>query len=482
MAVSENTGGDAGSTSLYEEFTKVYPREVKGTFRSLKTWTNIILLAIYFFGPWLRWDRGPDAPSQAILLDIAGRRGYIFNIEIWPQEVYYLTGVLILAAVGLFLATSLFGRIWCGFTCIQTVFTEIFVWVERLVEGDRTKRIKLDREPLSARKVFKKGLKNIIWLVIALATGFGFVLYFNDAPSLVVEAFTGQAGMGIYGFTALIAAFTYLLAGYAREQVCIYMCPWPRFQAAMVDEHSLIVTYEDWRGEPRGFARKGADFSNRGHCVDCGACVQTCPTGVDIRKGSQMGCIGCGLCIDACNNVMDRYGLPHGLISYDSYVNQNARAKGETVEVKKFIRPRTIIYAGLLLLVATVMVVTLATRSRLEISILHERSPLFVSLTDGSIRNGYTFKILNMEPHERSFDLRVDGIEGAHMRVIGYAEEETSQAELPVRADSVGTFRVYVAAPRSSLDRQTSDLRFSIVDRETGLEVHRTAPFAGPPR
>lgn len=473
--------GDKPKKSLYADYKKVHPRQISGFFRRVKDWTIVVLLGIYFIGPWIRWDRGPNAPDQAILIDMAGRRAYFFGIEIWPQEVYYLTGLLILAAIGLFFATALLGRVWCGFTCIQTVFTDVFVKVERWIEGDRNKRIKLDRAPMTLDKFGKKTLKLSIWALIALATGFGWVAYFQDAPTLVKEMVQGEASTGTYGFMLLVAGFTFLLAGWAREQVCIYMCPWPRFQSAMFDEDSLIVTYEKWRGEPRGFAKKDASFENRGHCVDCGMCVQVCPTGIDIRNGSQLACIGCGLCIDACNSVMDRFGLPRELITYDSTNRQVARAKGQPIR-HRLVRPRTVIYAVLLVAVGAVMAFSLSTRSRLEVNVLHDRSPLFVPLASGDIRNGYTFKVLNMHAEDRTFTLTTEGIEGATMKVVGLAEEGATTVELPVDGDSVGAFRLYVTAAPAELDGKATDMTFRLVDNTTGEVVEHDTLFAGPAR
>lgn len=474
-------GAENKETSLYAEYQKVYPKKVSGFFRSIKTWTAVVLLGVYFLGPWLRWDRGPNAPDQAILLDMAGRRGYIFGIEIWPQEVYYLTGLLILGAVGLFLATALFGRVWCGFTCIQTVFTDLFVMVERWFEGDRNARIKFDRGPWTLNKIGRKAGKNVVWLAIAFLTGWTWVIYFNDAPATTMALLSGEPPLGVLGFALLVTGSTYLLAGFAREQVCIYMCPWPRFQGAMFDEDSLIVTYEKWRGEPRGFAKKGESFENRGHCVDCRMCVQVCPTGIDIRNGTQLACIGCGLCIDACNSIMDRFGLPRDLITYDSVSNQVARAKGQPTKFR-FVRPRTVIYAAILVLVAGVMAFSLATRSRLEINVLHERSPLFVPLSDGDIRNGYTLKILNMQPTEQTFTLRTENIEGATLEVVGYTEDEVTSVNLPVKADSVGTFRVYVTADPAVLEDEATDMDFILTNVQTGEQVEYETLFAGPDR
>ncbi len=477
-------GQDQPSTTgkaarLYADHDKVYSRSVHGAFRKLKWATLWVLLGLYYIGPWIRWDRGPDAPDQALLIDMPGRRAYFFWIEIWPQEVYYLTGLLILGAIGLFLATAWFGRVWCGFTCPQTVWTDLFMWVERKIEGDRNARMRLDKAPLSRDKLAQKSLKHLAWLLIAFATGGIWILYFNDAPSTVAAFFTGEAGLGVYGFTFLFTMTTYVLAGWAREQVCIYMCPWPRFQSAMFDEDSLIVTYEEWRGEPRGGARKDQSFEGRGHCVDCGLCWQVCPTGVDIRKGQQMACIGCALCIDACNSVMDKFGLPQNLITYDSVANQVAREHNQPTRWR-FFRPRTIAYMVMLIIVATIMVVSLTGRSRLEVNVQHDRSPLYVRLSDGSIRNGYTFKILNMEREDKVYTLAVSGVDGAEMTVIGVADEGVEAVSLTARPDDVETYRVFVTAPRSSLDGASSDLEFTLSDVATGETVRYNTVFAGP--
>lgn len=495
MAVAEKvakTGGGASPAgggaskqpdkqpeSLYEDYKKVQPKKISGFFRTLKNWSAIILLGVYFIGPWLRWDRGPGAPDQAILLDMSGRRGYILGVEFWPQEIYYLTGLLILGAVGLFFVTALLGRVWCGFTCIQTVFTDVFVMVERVFEGDRNQRIKRDRGPWTADKLSRKTATNLVWLVISFAVGWTWVIYFNDAPSTTLALLQGDYTWGVLGFALLVGGFTYVLAGFAREQVCIYMCPWPRFQAAMFDEDSLVVTYEKWRGEPRGYAKKAESFETRGHCVDCQLCVQVCPTGIDIRNGSQLACIGCGLCIDACNTVMDRFGLPRELITYDSNNNQVARSKGEPTGYR-LVRGRTIAYAAIMLLVAAVMAFGLVTRARVDVSVLHERSPLFVTLSDGAIRNGYTFKILNMLPQEQTYRVDVEGVEGATMTVVGYQDEPVTQTDLIVKADSVGTFRVYVTAPRAAIDDPAMDLEFKIENLTTGETAQRDTLFAGP--
>lgn len=461
--------------SLFAATRKVYPRKASGRFRTLKNRVNALLLTLYFVAPWIRWDRGPGAADQAILLDMSGRRGYFFGIEIWPQEVYYLTGILILGAIGLFFATALFGRVWCGFTCIQTVFTDVFVAVERAIEGDRNARIRLDSQPLSAAKAGKKLLKNAIWLAIALLTSWTWLIYFSDAFASTRELFAGETSGWMLSMWAVFTASTFLFAGYAREQVCIYMCPWPRFQSAMFDEDSLIVTYEAWRGEPRGKAPKDGDFTGRGDCIDCGLCVQVCPTGVDIRKGSQLACIGCALCIDACNGVMEKIGRPPNLISYDSVVNQVARAKGAPAKIR-LVRPRTILYGLLLVIVAAVMLAVLALRDRETVNVLHERSPLYVRLSDGSIRNGYTVKVLNMRREPQTFRFALEGAPGATLNVVGYGERDATSVALPVEGDTVGTFRVYVTLPK---DARTDHVQM-VFDSPAGTRILERAPFAVP--
>lgn len=471
----------AKKESLYAAHEKVYPRAVSGTFRRLKWAVIAVLLGGYYFAPWLRWDRGPGAPDQALLVDIPGRRAYFFWIEIWPQEVYYLTGLLILAAVGLFFATALFGRVWCGFTCVQTVWTDLFLWVERWVEGDRPQRIRLDKGSWTLNKLGRKVVKHVLWIVISFATGGAWIMYFVDAPTLVREFFVGESSSTVYTFTAIFAGFTYLLAGWAREQVCIYMCPWPRIQGAMFDEDSLIVTYEEWRGEPRAPARKGVSFDDRGHCIDCKQCVQVCPTGIDIRDGQQMACIGCALCVDACNAMMDRHGLPRNLVTYDSSANQVARERGEKTKIN-LLRPRTYVYLAVLGIVAAVMVVSLSTRSRMEINVQRDRAPLFVTLSDGSIRNGYTYKVLNMERKTKAYDLTVTGVEGATLHVIGFSDNDVTHATLPADPDTVATFRIFVHAPRATLDGKATDLTFHLKDLETDVVTGHDSVFAGPGR
>ncbi len=471
--------GGHGNGPLYAERVKVHPRIFKGPFRKWKTILLWVFLAIYHFSAWLRWDRGPGVPDQAILFDLPGRRAYIFWVEIWPQEVYYLTGVLILAAVGLFAAAAIAGRVWCGFACFQTVWTDLFMMVEGWIEGDRSKRIRLDKAPMSLNKLMKRTVKHVIWLAISVFFAISFLWYFNDAPTITKEIFTGQISGWTLVTLLLLTAMTYMMAGFAREQVCFYMCPYGRFQGVMTDEDSLLVTYEAWRGEPRMKGAKNKDFSDRGHCVDCGLCVQACPTGIDIRNGQQMECIGCGLCIDACNVMMDNMGLPKNLISYDSYTNMVAREEGKGKQVH-LVRPRTIIYAAILTGVMAVLMLSLSMRDRLEVNILRDRAPLFVTLSDGTIRNGYTYKILNMESQAKSYELSVQGLEGATMTMIGQEEKDQTTLKLDVKADHIGSYRIFMKAGRQSLDGKSTDIDFVLKDLETG-EIHsQSTVFRGP--
>lgn len=470
----------ADDQPLYADRVRIYPQKVEGPFRRFKTAVLVVLLGIYYLAPWLRWDRGPGAPDQALLIDMPARRAYFFFVEIWPQEIYYLTGLLVIGAVGLFLVTSLFGRVWCGYSCPQTVWTDLFMWVERLVEGDRNARMRLDKGPWTAERIVRKIVKHGAWLLISVLTGGAWVMYFTDAPTLVVDLLNFKVSTVVVFFVAMFTATTYVLAGIAREQLCIYMCPWPRFQGAMYDEDTLTVTYESWRGETRGKHKAGDGWEGRGHCVDCRQCVNVCPTGIDIRDGSQLECIGCGLCIDACNRIMTRLDLPKGLIRLDTVSNQAARAVGKTAPFRIW-RGRTAVYGGLLVLVAAAMVFGLATRTTLEVNLLRDRNPLFVILSDGTIRNGYTFKILNRARADRDFILTVSGLEGATLSILG-GSSGSQAAVLSTLPDKVATFRVFVSAPRPSLAGESTDIRFVLQEDKLsgGEDIEQRTVFLGP--
>ena len=463
------------SRSLYQKRQPIYPKLVHGRFRKVKWIVMLVTLAIYYLTPWIRWDRGLGAPDQAVLIDLPSRRFYFFFIEIWPQEVYYVTGLLILAAVALFLVTAIAGRVWCGYACPQTVWTDLFILVERLVEGDRAERMRLAKAPWHAAKLARKTLTHAIWLLISLATGGALVFYFADAPTLAADLLAFEAPSVAYVFIGLLTFTTYWLGGHMREQVCTYMCPWPRIQGAMLDEDSLVVSYRDDRGEPRGPMKKltpeGKPF---GDCIDCNQCVVACPMGIDIRDGQQLECIGCALCIDACNDVMARVGKPRGLIAYDTIGNRERRRQGLPLRVR-LLRARTLLYFAVLLVVAGIMVFAFATRSDLELNLLRDRNPLFVTLSDGSIRNGYTLKILNKANEERSFALSVEDLPGAVVTLAADADPGAIVAP----ADKVLALRVFVAAPAASLEGESTAIVFLLTGADGRVERAATV-FRGP--
>ena len=465
---------------LYANRVRVYPKSVKGPVRNLKWAILIACLTIYYVLPWLRWNRGPGRPNQAFLLDIYHERFYFLWLELWPQDIYYLTGLLIMGAVTLFLVTSLIGRVWCGYTCPQTVWTDLFMWMEWVIEGDRNMRMKRDSGPVTMDVVWRKALKHGVWLGIAFWTGGAWIMYYADAPTVTVEFWTGAAATEVYVFTGLFTATTYLLAGWAREQVCTYMCPWPRFQAAMLDEQSYTVTYQGWRGEPRGKLQKMVTEAKQGDCVDCGACIAVCPTGIDIRDGSQLECINCGLCIDACNHVMQRTSREPWLITWDNLANQAAKAQGRH-EKMHWLRPRTVIYITALALVATIMLVALAVRPTIELSVIHDRAPLYVRVSDGSYRNGYTVKIVNKTQRDAAFEISLAGFPGATMVLADTDARPATSINARVAAGTVGTYRILVSGKPERLREGALPFDFALRDTTTGETTSYRASFMGPP-
>jgi cytochrome c oxidase accessory protein FixG len=444
----------------------IFPKLVHGKFRALKWVGMAVMLGVYYLLPWVRWDRGPNIPDQAVLVDLARERFYFFWIEIWPQEVYYITGLLILASLLLFLVTALFGRVWCGYACPQTVWTDLFIMVERLVEGDRNERIRLQKSPWSSGKILKRTVKHSIWLMIAAATGGAWIFYFHDAPTLAANLFSGTADPTAYLFLGLMTFTTYWLAGHMREQVCTYMCPWPRIQAALIDRDTLMVTYRTDRGEPRGPHKKGQPWDGRGHCIDCNQCVAACPMGIDIRDGDQLECINCALCIDACDDVMKRVGLPTGLIGYDSPQNIQCRAEGRP-STGRLIRPRVLLYTGILAIVGGIMLYGLATRATIDLNVLRDRNPTHVRLADGSVRNAYTVKVMNRAGEARTFAMRMEAPAGFSVRVIGM-DGATLPVAVQVPPDRLRTLRVLVTVPDASLTRPSMPVSFIFTDAASG--------------
>ncbi len=454
------------SGPLYQKRKGVFPKAVDGYYRRLKWVIMAVTLTIYYVTPWLRWDRGAYAPDQAVLIDLAHRRFYMFSIEIWPQEFYYVAGLLVMAGIGLFLVTSAVGRAWCGYACPQTVWTDLFVHVERAIDGDRNAQIKLARAPWTADKIIKRVNKWSIWLLIALLTGGAWVFYFADAPTLARDLVAMRAPVVAYATIGVLTLTTFILGGFMREQVCIYMCPWPRIQTAMLDEKSLIVTYKDWRGEPRGRGLKKdlaleADFpvesigtamrgGRSGDCIDCNQCVAVCPTGIDIREGPQLGCITCALCIDACDKVMAQIGRPRGLIDYATLEDAVVEKAGGTAKpmLKTLLRPRTLIYFTIWAGIGAAMLFSLGQRSRLDLSVAPDRNPRFVQLSDGSIRNSYTLKLRNMETRPRSVDLALSGLPDAVLwTATGSREAAGQRVRVQLAPDATTELRVFVAAP-----------------------------------
>ena len=468
--------------NLYAAREKIYPRLAHGTFRRIKWIAMAVTLGIYYALPWLRWHRGPDLPDQAVLLDMVNNRFFFFFLEIWPQEFYFVTGLLILAALALFLFTSVAGRVWCGYTCPQTVWTDLMIVIERFWQGDRNARIRLDKEPWGPVKVFKKAMTHLSWGVVGLLTGGALVFYFRDAPTLARELVTGTAPAVAYLFLGIFALTTYVLGGIAREQVCTYMCPWPRIQGAMTDHHTLLVSYKIERGEPRGAVRKASDgsidWSKRGDCIDCKACVAVCPAGIDIRDGSQLECIQCALCIDACNEIMDKIDRPRGLIAYDTVAKIEAMQKG-LHETLKLVRPRTVSYASLFAFVGLIMLAGWFNRAILEVNVLHDRNPPFVRLTDGGVRNGFTVKVLNKRHEPRDFELATAGLLDATVAVVG------TEPRFTVATDTLRELRVFVTIPRAAAERMSGQsVPVDIVVRDTasGHVVTRRTSFQVPPR
>ena len=473
----------ASAQPLYAARKKVYPQSVRGTFRSIK-WTFMALaLGVYYLLPFVRWDRGPNAPDQAVLVDFPNRRFYFFFIEIWPQEVYYLTGLLIMAAMALFLMNALAGRVWCGYMCPQTVWTDLFYAVERLIEGDRRDRMILDKQGWTFNKIAERVAKHGLWLLIAWWTGGAWVLYFSDAPTLVGQLLRGEAPFSAYLWIGILTATTYVFAGHMREQVCVYMCPWPRIQAALTDEWALNVTYRHDRGEPRMSVKEAkkveATGDKAGDCIDCLQCVAVCPTGIDIRDGAQLECIQCGLCIDACNRIMDKVGRPRGLIAYDNDMNMDRREAGKQ-EIYRPIRSRTLIYTGIILFVAALMAVTLFNRTTAGISVIHDRNPLFVTLQDGSIRNGYTARLINKELQPRHYAISVEGIDGAWVEAVGVPPDLKGHPIVAVRPDTTQEVRLLVYTPAGSQLGETTPITFRIVDVKSGEEDTVSDNFKAP--
>jgi cytochrome c oxidase accessory protein FixG len=459
---------------LYAAREPIFPRRVKGQFRTLKWWLLAMMLGIYYVLPWIRWDRGPALPDQAVLLDLANRRFFFFMIEIWPHEFYFVAGLLIMAGLGLFLFTSALGRVWCGYACPQTVWTDLFILVERWVEGDRNARIRLLRQKWNAEKIRKRLTKWVLWLLIGMATGGAWVFYFTDAPTLLSNLAQGTAHPAAYITIVVMTLTTFAFGGFAREQICIYACPWPRIQAAMMDEDTITIAYREWRGEPRG----KQSVETNGDCIDCMACVNVCPMGIDIRNGQQLECITCGLCIDACDEVMDKIGKPRGLISYLALKDEAMeRAGGHPTKIWKHVfRIRTMVYFALWSGIGIGLVAALFLRSPIDFNVTPLRQPIYVTLSDGDIRNAYDIRLRNKQGEDARFRITVDSQEPVRMQLEG----ETGNT-ITVAADKLKTQRLYVIAPKgaSMAHAERSEITIWIEDITSNVRVSEEAVFNG---
>ena len=465
--------------SLYAAREPVFPRKVYGKFRNLKWVIMAFTLGIYYLTPWIRWDRGPSLPDQAVLLDLANRRFFFLWIEIWPHEFYFVAGLLVMAGLGLFLFTSALGRVWCGYACPQTVWTDLFILVERWIEGDRNARLRLHRQKkMDFRKARLRLTKWITWLLIAVATGGAWVFYFTDAPTLLVDLFTLNAHPIAYTTIAVLTGTTFFFGGFAREQICIYACPWPRIQAAMMDEDTLTVGYRAWRGEPRKNSEEVKAGAEQGDCIDCMACVNVCPMGIDIRDGQQLECITCALCIDACDDVMERIGKPRGLIDYMALTDEVREREGKTPKPvwQHVFRPRTILYTALWSMVGIGLVFALFIRSEIDLTVAPVRNPLYVTLADGSIRNTYEVRVRNMQHEERRFKISVKGDPTIRLELEG-----TPYTSIMVPADEMFLQRVYLIAPPGSGPAQSSrsEVRLWIEDAGNGERAYKDTVFNG---
>jgi cytochrome c oxidase accessory protein FixG len=453
----------AGEDEVYARHKKVYPREVHGIFAKLRALGVTVLLGLFYGLAWLPWEG-----RQSVLLDLPARKFYIFGMTFWPQDFFYFAWLLIIAALALFYVTALAGRLWCGYACPQTVWTEIFLWIERKVEGSRNQQIKRDRADMSTTKFRVKATKHLIWITFSLFTGFTFVGYFTPIRELAVSFVNWDLGpwetfwIFFYGFA------TYGNAGWMREQVCIYMCPYARFQSAMFDKDTLIIAYDDARGEPRGSRKKSTDprQTGLGDCVDCTLCVQVCPTGIDIRDGLQYQCIGCAACIDVCDEVMDKMGYPKGLVRYTT---EHAMAGVHT----NIIRPRTIMYTVLLAALTVGLFYAISQRTPLELDIIRDRNSLYRETANGLVENVYILKVVNMDEQAHRYSLAVSGLEGMEL-VLADPIIEVSGGE-------VLTLPASVRVDPIVLKRAASEIEFTISAHDNAtLTRVETARFLGP--
>ena len=453
------------AVAFYEKHKKIYIREVKGWWANWRWILVWLTQAVFYLAPWLTWN-----DRQAVLFHIVERKFYLFGLVLWPQDVFYLAVLLIVSAYALFLFTAIAGRLFCGYACPQTVYSEIFMWLENRIEGDRSARMKLDQGPLTARKIRLKTVKHALWLIISLWSGFTLVAYFTPMQELLTTLPFGLSGWEFF-WVFFYAGFMYMQAGFLREQVCKYMCPYARFQGVMFDPDTLVITYDPERGEPRGARKKGASGEQLGDCVDCGLCVAVCPTGIDIRNGIQYECIGCGACIDACEPVMDKIGKPRGLIRYTT---ENALAQHFTKKdvLSHLARPRIVLYSVVLVLICLATAWSMATRVPLMVDVIRDRSTLSREADDGSIENVYNLKLMNTTESAQRYRLTVEGLAGIRL---------SEEAPIEVRSAENHEVTVVVQVPPESGKSGANPIYFNIqAESDAKIAVREKATFLKP--
>ncbi len=444
---------DVAVIKMYKAREEIYPREVQGRYASLR-WLFVWATQLLFYGlPWLSWN-----DRQAVLFDLGARKFYIVGIVLWPQDFIYLAALLIISAYSLFLFTAVFGRVWCGFTCPQTVYTEIFMWIERKIEGNRSARMRIDRQPMSVEKFARKSAKHAVWGAVAIWTGFSFVGYFTPIHTLAGEVAALTLGPWEWFWVLFYSFATYGNAGWMREQVCKYMCPYARFQSAMFDKDSLIITYDTGRGEPRGARSKNDPDAAKhlGDCIDCSLCVQVCPTGIDIRKGLQYECIGCAACIDACNSVMDKISAPRGLVRYWTDHAQTYRWSSAQI-LRHMVRPRVLIYSAVLLVIVSVFFGTLLTRTPVKMDVIRDRGSMGREVENGQIENVYRLQIMNTDELRHHYHIGVEGIEGITLQGTG---------EVTLGSTESRSVPVDVRVPEGKGSKGSNKIWFTLIDTD----------------